>query len=151
VHFFGCENLKNIKLSDSVTSIGESAFGYCMNLEKFVIPFSVKEIGKEAFESCVNLEDVYLPNVSDVEEIKSLKYIKYFNNILNSRSFHLDEEIKLCTIHMSNKLYERYKDTFSKIKNIIVKTYSTLDDFLDSGKSFKEINKMFKQMENSTE
>ena len=57
------------RVPDSVTTIGESAFGYCLNLSSVNIPDSVTNIGMRAFDSCANLTSVNIPNsVTTIEE-----------------------------------------------------------------------------------
>ncbi len=48
----GCQNTV---IPNSVTSIGDCAFGYCSSLTSIEIPNSVTSIGKEAFRDCSNL------------------------------------------------------------------------------------------------
>ena len=47
--FNGCKSLSEIKLPDTVTSIGVEAFAYCDSLKKIVIPASVESISGDAF------------------------------------------------------------------------------------------------------
>jgi len=47
-----------LTISDSVVSIGESAFGLCRSLVTLEIPNGVTQIGARAFESCNSLEEV---------------------------------------------------------------------------------------------
>ncbi len=56
--FFGCINLKNINIPDSVTSIGDSAFFDCISLESITIPDSVTSIGQAAFIGCSGLKNI---------------------------------------------------------------------------------------------
>ena len=51
-------SLKTVILTDSVTSIGEYAFGGCSSLTSIVIPDSVTSIGFSAFEDCTSLTKV---------------------------------------------------------------------------------------------
>ena len=53
--FFNCTSLSSITISDSVTSIGDYAFGYC-SLTSVTIPDSVTEIGTNPFIGCTNLK-----------------------------------------------------------------------------------------------
>lgn len=60
--FKGCDGLKEILLSDTVTQIGEQAFMGCESLKEVVIPNSVTKIGKDAFRGCTGLERVEIPD-----------------------------------------------------------------------------------------
>ena len=56
-----CINLVNIKIPESVTSIGYSAFRFCKNLTNIEIPASVTHINGSAFMSCTNLTNIEIP------------------------------------------------------------------------------------------
>lgn len=56
--FEGCTVIENIKLSNSITSIGERAFSDCTSIENIDIPDSVISIGTRAFSNCSNLETI---------------------------------------------------------------------------------------------
>lgn len=58
--FSGCENLVEIKLPDSVTSIGHWCFSKS-SLKSIVIPDTVTEIGSAAFWECRALEKITIP------------------------------------------------------------------------------------------
>jgi hypothetical protein len=58
--FYGCKNLKSVKLPSTVTKIGSCAF-YSTNIKKVTIPKSVKKIGWKAFSEIENMEYVKLP------------------------------------------------------------------------------------------
>ena len=51
-------SLRNITISNNVTSIGKWAFSYCSNLTSVTIPDSVTSIGYEAFYGCESLTGV---------------------------------------------------------------------------------------------
>ena len=50
--------LRNLTISDNVTSLGSYAFSGCKSLETVTIPNSVTSIGQSAFNSCENLKSV---------------------------------------------------------------------------------------------
>ena len=60
--FGNCHRLANITIPDSVTSIGDYAFIDCVSLTSITIPDSVTSIGKGAFENCTALTSIIIPN-----------------------------------------------------------------------------------------
>ena len=69
--FGGCCNLTYVILEDNsnLTSIGDYAFGDCHNLTSITIPNSVTSIGIRAFSNCRSLTSVNIPNsVTSIEQ-----------------------------------------------------------------------------------
>ena len=63
------DSLKQVVLTDSVTSIGEYAFDRCTSLESIIIPDSVQSIGVGAFQNCVELKSITIPEgVTSIED-----------------------------------------------------------------------------------
>ena len=60
--FDGCRSLINIEIPSSVTSIGDYAFYYCESLTSIEIPSSVTSIGNCAFAYCCNLTSIEIPS-----------------------------------------------------------------------------------------
>ncbi|MCI7430397.1 MAG: leucine-rich repeat domain-containing protein [Bacteroidales bacterium] len=60
--FSGCSGLTSITIPNSVTSIGEYAFSGCSGLTSITIPNSVTSIGEYAFKYCSSLTSVTIPN-----------------------------------------------------------------------------------------
>mgnify|MGYP002515211758 CR=1 FL=1 len=54
-YFTFCNDLKKVTIPDSVTSIGNYAFGVCAGLISVTIPDSVTSIGDDAFYGCDKL------------------------------------------------------------------------------------------------
>ena len=57
--FYSCIGLASVNIPNSVTSIGDSAFENCTGLTSVTIPNSVTSIGREAFYLCQSLKDLY--------------------------------------------------------------------------------------------
>ncbi|MBQ2822129.1 MAG: leucine-rich repeat domain-containing protein, partial [Thermoguttaceae bacterium] len=55
------KGLTEYTIPDSVTTIGEGAFGSCTSLTSVTIPESVTTIGREAFTFCFSLTSVTIP------------------------------------------------------------------------------------------
>lgn len=67
--FDGFDNIYNVQIGGSVSSIGYRAFSGCMNLTSVVIGGSVTEIGADAFFSCKRLTSVVIgDNVTTIEK-----------------------------------------------------------------------------------
>lgn len=54
--------IKSVKISSSITNIGDETFTYCFNLTSVDIPSSVTRIGIEAFNYCTNLTSIEIPS-----------------------------------------------------------------------------------------
>ena len=59
--FFGCSGLTSITFPNSVTSIGKSAFTGCTGLTSITLPNGVTSIGERAFQFCSGLTSVTIP------------------------------------------------------------------------------------------
>ena len=57
-----CAYESDIVIPDSVTSIGDGAFGGCGSLSNLVIPDGVTSIGDDAFRGCTSLTDIVIPD-----------------------------------------------------------------------------------------
>lgn len=65
--FYGCDNIKSVKIGSGALSIGEQAFTECINLESVTIGANVLTLGGSAFLGCSKLKQVDLG-----EKIKTL-------------------------------------------------------------------------------
>ena len=55
------ESIKQVKIGDGITGIGDYAFNGCTNLTSVTIPGNVTSIGSFAFSSCKSLEELTIP------------------------------------------------------------------------------------------
>ena len=97
----------NYIIPNSVTSIGDGAFGFCKSLQSITIPNSVTSIGKLAFRSCDSLQCITIPNsvksigVGAFSGCNSLQSITIPNSVTNigddafANCTHLDEPSRL--------------------------------------------------------
>ena len=60
--FRGCSGLTSVTIPESVTSIGDRAFSDCSGLTSVTIPESVTSIGGFAFMYCSSLTSINIPN-----------------------------------------------------------------------------------------
>lgn len=59
--FWGCDSMRFVELSGSLTTIPGYAFSNCKGLEEIRIPNSVTSIGSRAFADCINLKQAVVP------------------------------------------------------------------------------------------
>lgn len=59
--FYGCANLAEASLPDSLNKLGSSAFEACTALTEITIPGGVSELPEKLFDGCASLRSVKLP------------------------------------------------------------------------------------------
>lgn len=72
--FAGHDELKTVKLPDSIISIGTGAFGYCSHLTTVNLGNSVRSIGENAFTFCMSMEELTIPQSIEVIEHGAFYY-----------------------------------------------------------------------------
>ena len=109
--FVGC---KNTVIPNSVTTIGQDAFGYCKSLTSITIPSSVTTIGMSAFAFCTNLSSITIPtSVTTIggnafENCRSLTSITIPSSVRSIGSFALRDcsELTSISVDSENAFYD---------------------------------------------
>lgn len=127
--FKGCDTLRHVVISETVTSIGANAFSDCTNLKVVTIPLSVTNIGSYAFSGCSSLQNIDIPeSVTQIDSgvfqgCTSLKTIILPDSIVTIGS----NVFKGCKSLVNVKLPKYVQDIncqmfseCSSIKNIII-------------------------------
>ena len=70
--FYACDNLVSVTIPETVTKIDESAFAYCHVLASVKLPENLDAIGAYAFRDCDSLKAIVIPN--KVKEIESYTF-----------------------------------------------------------------------------
>ena len=67
--FLCCTGLKSVTFSQNLTQIEEKAFINCYNLTKIEFPASVTYIGKDAFKVCTDLKEIIFKGRKNLDGI----------------------------------------------------------------------------------
>ena len=59
--FYGCKNMIQITIPDTVTTIGQQAFAGCISLESVTLPPALTTIEVQMFQGCKSLSSVIIP------------------------------------------------------------------------------------------
>ncbi len=126
--FNGCTKLKNVVLPCNLTSIIRGAFAFCKSLETIKLPNTLKSIYAYAF-SCSGLRQIAIPESVEIHSTAFNKcdYLK----ILDISDKTLNNSV--------NRDFKIWYDFNVKKGNI---RQSSIDDLINSGKSFKEANQI---------
>lgn len=103
------EEVTELIIPETVTSIGIGAFSGCTSVTKITIPSSVTTIGKEAFKSCKNLKELIFENSDQSKLTQISEYMCAYTNIeeiiipknvveINSSAFYSCKNLKNVTL-----------------------------------------------------
>lgn len=85
--FNGYSNLKKVKFSKNITSIGEKSFYSCSMLEQVQIPEGeLSSLGVSAFGSCTNLKNIFIPEKVSLFNANALSGCTGLTNIEVSKN-----------------------------------------------------------------
>lgn len=112
--FLMCQNLKHVKLSESVTEIANDTFAGCISLNDITIPSNVKTIGDRAFVECAGLKSITVgKNVMEIG-----KHTFYLCDSLTDVYYEgVEEEWNTISIGEQNECFTNANVTFSVVMN----------------------------------
>ena len=122
--FGDCHFLTNITIPNSVTSIGRYAFNNCFKLTNVTIPNSVTSIGEFAFNNCQRLTDVTISN--SIESIEnntfdscgSLTNVNIPNSVTSIGRYAFRDCSSLTNITIPNSVTSIEEDAFEDCQNL---------------------------------
>lgn len=109
----------SITISDSVASIGKSAFSSCTNLTSVTFPNNVKEIGEYSFYNCLSLTSIEIPNSvtyiarSTFSNCSSLNSVTIPNSVTSIDEHAFLDCSSLISINIPNSVTDIYESAFS--------------------------------------
>lgn len=137
--FFGSEYehpiFTEIKIPDSVETIGSRAFYWCRNLKKITLPSALKTLSLSTFTYCTSLSDVYLPaSLTDIGsniffQCSSLTNIYYAGSLAQWSQINVDKDfLSVCSANLITTDYTVYfndesPDFFNSIKKVTITQY----------------------------
>lgn len=141
------DNIKEVSLSNGITSIGNMAFMFCQKLEKITIPSTVtkigdsafldcsfpeikipsgvSEIGNGAFSNCNKLSKIEIPNVTSIGEraflgCKNLKKVELSNRLTSIKKAAFMGCIGLTQIKIPDSVIKIESYAFYECSSLIV-------------------------------
>ena len=137
--FFGSEYehpiFTEIKIPDSVETIGSRAFYWCRNLKKITLPSALKTLSLNTFTYCTSLSDVYLPaSLTDIGsniffQCYNLTNIHYDGSMAQWSKINVDKGfLSVCSANLITTDYTVYfndesPDFFNFIKKVTITQY----------------------------
>ena len=83
--FYGTEHaypkFKEIKIPDSVETIGNGAFNYCQNLERIALPSALQPLSNGTFYGCAALSEVTFPASLETIESRAFSFCRNLSEI----------------------------------------------------------------------
>lgn len=122
--FYSCSSLESVKLPESVLNIGSSAFKNCSSLNSIELPEGVTSIGNYTFQGCKSLgsiemsEDVTSIGMSAFSGCSSLSSIKLPAGVTSIGSYAFYECSSLNSIVLPESLKRIENDTFRECSSL---------------------------------
>ncbi len=117
--FYNCSGLSSVNVPEAVIEIDNAAFYGCSSLSWVIIPESVTYMGNGAFNGCSSLESVILPNsLTEIgrfvfNDCSALTWIEIPNSITLINSFAFHGCSSLTELTLPNSLVSIGNDAFS--------------------------------------
>lgn len=152
--------LKKIILPENLDVLGKSCFEDCKNLEEVILPKNFTWLENDVFANCKNLKTVTFPNYLQYFASTTFANCNKLETLIFPESIGLDsiefilENKSIKNSPITNIVYEgKNKEIIEFLEELcFYKEYNlkvnSLDFLLKNNKSFKEINKTYKKIEN---
>ncbi|MBO5737508.1 MAG: leucine-rich repeat domain-containing protein, partial [Clostridia bacterium] len=127
--FYDCDRLTSVVIPDSVTTIGGSAFYSCYNLTSVVIPDSVTTIGSSAFSDCYRLTSVVICDSETTignyafSDCSSLTSVVIGDSVTTIDNYMFRNCDSLTSVVMGDSVTEIDEDEFEKCTNLTYNEY----------------------------
>lgn len=116
--FSDCKMLKEIVMSDNITTLQEAAFDDCFALTKVILPHNLVSIEDKCFRDCVKLKSLNLPNsLTRIGEdafifCSNLQHITFSKNLKYIGDYAFDN-CALVDINLPNSLKDINRGSFA--------------------------------------
>ena len=148
--FRACKNLECAYLSRGINTIPPGCFTDCKNLTKVISNNHITEIYENAFRNCENLVEFNFPSNlmkigngafygTGIKEARLPATVRFIDNY----SFSNCENLKRIFAYKNENLIIESTEVKEKI---IYMEDITIDSILDSGKTFKQANQIYKDV-----
>lgn len=125
--FAKCEHIKEVILPETLEEVDAYAFARS-SIKHIKLPESIQWLNGKAFYECKELDDINIPDSLNIEKLFNIKHLEYINNFKK--------------IYCSEKIANLLREFIRKDIKIVVE--NSLDELLDTGKTFKQINDFYK-------
>ena len=139
-----CEDLKSVKIPDSVITIGNASFHGCTSLTSAEIPDSVTELGALAFKDCTSLNVVNFSELNKIKRINNFTFegcssltsfdIPYPVTSIGISAFSGCTNLKYVSIYDSVTFVD--EDAFAGCDNLIYNTYENCNYLGNEGNPY---------------
>ena len=130
------ESIKNVVITNGVTTIGEDAFAFCENLTNVNLPNSITYIGECAFLNCISLKEIIIPEGVKVIYDSTFNYCKKLSSVILPNSLQwIDESAfnmceSLTNIVIPYNVVELRQGAFANCQNLVsVTLYNNMERF----------------------